>query len=206
MKTIPLYFDEPTFRNVQNEISLTRDAFQKLLDEVLKLELEPIKVKSFKDLLAIAETGETEIKSRIAEQLEPQKIGLFRMKKSAMVEALELPSFASLNTIARECREKSLSYSHYLGVSGKEVTILEEEVEKLRTMYSVIPTTAAQNNLAKVHQAAATALQALSESLQEVYGPGYQVRMEDSVRKLFRIDEDGISISREFYRTNRFSK
>jgi len=143
MKRI-LYFYEPDFNTWHEKAKQAQSAYKRLLDEFLRLDL--IVIKTIDDLVSLSSGGESKLREMISEELEVQAIGKFRMKKSVLVDSLDLPDLSLLLELGEACKLHA-SLTGYLVLNGGKVELNSGEIQKRKDGFSVI---AENNDQAKV--------------------------------------------------------
>src|SRR5688500_15635043 len=102
MNTIIIYLNEEQLNNKLKDLERSRLMLQELFTEINRLNADyslGFKIKTIEDLGTLARDGEESIKQKIAESLPSQTVGLFKLKRRATVDILDLPSFTMLNDI-----------------------------------------------------------------------------------------------------------
>lgn len=205
-KTI-LFSDTGKIAQTMRSLNEGIEALQALMDEVKTLNIG-VNIKSSGELFQLVSSGSEYIKTRIESQLEPASFGIFKMKKSAMVQALDLPDFSNLDQLAAAA-QGFINYQKFYTVSGGSVSLNKQAIEELELSYSVTASTPEQKKLAQAHEKAAEALTNLYDALTGVYGHGF-ISEDMAFKRLFRFEviegDKKIIPNGYFYNQNRFNK
>ncbi|MBT1698246.1 hypothetical protein KK083_15240 [Fulvivirgaceae bacterium PWU4] len=190
-------FDEASFNNDLQALEKVRDCFQDLLTEFNKMKL--FKISSIQELLDLIAGRDEYVRKRLEDIVEVPKFGMFAVSKKKAVELIELDLFA-VNRLIDFCADCRLDYSVHLNISGKDVSINQEQIDRLRDGYSMTASSSGQVELWKAHNAAAEALNKLNALLQPM---GSTITKESVYKALFAVDEGKVSPNTWFYQSRR---
>ncbi|MBX2956084.1 MAG: hypothetical protein KF846_07995 [Cyclobacteriaceae bacterium] len=90
---------ESDLKNLNN----IRERVSRLIEEFRKLDLFPL--KGLDDLSQLIERKDQFILERIADELPPQQLGKFKLRKSEAVAMLDLPDFDEIKIHCDKCRD-----------------------------------------------------------------------------------------------------
>lgn len=125
-------------------------------NELMKLVNEQglIKINSMKDFADLVnEDGEPFIKKRIGEQLPESSFsfGIFKLKRNAAVNLLDLPDFAELNKLAGELKN-DLGRLNQLEIKDKSIQASDAAIKKIIEINSFIAITEPEIKAAQAHE------------------------------------------------------
>lgn len=108
-----------------NEI---RERVSRLIEEFRKLDLFPL--KGVDDLSQLIERKDQFILERIADELPPQQLGKFKLRKSEAVAMLDLPDFDEIKIHCDKCRD-FLSHKTAFSLNNWKLSFNEAGVQIL---------------------------------------------------------------------------
>lgn len=191
-----LYFNESSFNDSINKINAAAVLLQNLLNEVSNLNL--FKINGIEDLTGIVNDPEAYVKFKVGESLEPKMFGIFKMKKSAMVDALDLPDLTNVIQLAAAC--KDIAFYGYFRIAGNKVVVDKNSIDEIRDSLSIYADTDQKVKLLESHKAAAEALSVFNKSLS-----AFDMHMEpsDIISTFFYLSNKDVSIKSELYLNHR---
>jgi hypothetical protein len=192
MKT--LYSDLNALESKAAEINTALPAMQDLLNEANKLNV--VKINTIEEFKKLAENGEKYIKEKLAAQIDAPVFGLFKMKRAAFVDTLELPNMDNLNALAKEAMVNIKSIKYY-AIKGAKVIVNEQAFEIMRQQNSVIAKTSEHLKFSDAFTSAAQALGVLHNTLKKLDGAGLNI--ESDVDRYFILNKDGVVTVNEFW-------
>ena len=199
MEKITAYFNESGFNTYINRLNNGKEITQKLINEFNLLKLN-VKLRNTNDLAELIKGGESWIKIKIAETIETPLFGIFKMKKAAFVETLDLPDFNTLNQLANDCLTY-VSDVKYYSFDRDKIILNNKEIESLKARFSVIAETNKQIRLVKAHTEIAKALTEFNNAMIELSGNG--LLHDESIDKYFYLNGNEFKVSDYWYEMNK---
>ncbi len=147
MKRLEFKFNKEAFDAQMNIVTQAEAAFGDLLKEFADLNL--FKINSIQDLAKLVNDPEPFIKDWVGNQMPPQSFGIFKLKKQAAIDMLDLPDFSKTKELAKECLQY-LNRINYLTIRNNSLSRNEKAIEDLRESCYILATT---NEEAQVHEA-----------------------------------------------------
>lgn len=190
-----LHFNAGQYNSQLSHLNEGKEAIQNLMAEFKKLDIATIDFK--KNFVEIIKDGESFIKSKIVESIEPPMFGNYRMKKQDFINTLELPDFTAFTEANELCKEYE-SDLKYFSFDGNKVVINTKEVEALKERLSTVAKTPKQIRLAKAHEQAAKALTELNNAMADLFGQGRGLFIDHDIKRYFLI-KDGEYITNEYF-------
>lgn len=199
MEKITVYFNESGYNTYINRLNNGKEITQRLINEFNLLKLN-VKLRNTNDLAELIKGGESWIKIKIAETIETPIFGIFKMKKAAFVETLDLPDFNTLNQLANDCLTY-VSDVKYYSFDRDKIILNTKEIESLKARFSVIAETNKQIRLVKAHTEMAKALTEFNNAMIELSGSG--LLNDESIDKYFNLNGNEFDISDYWYEMNK---
>jgi len=177
-----------------NRMKKSAVAAQLLLDEYNTLGLSKIStIEQFKELIS---GGEVWCKTQLEGLITVADVVGFKMKRSVIVESLELPSFVNLNTLAQQCKQDIYNLKD-LSFDGEKIWLSDDEIDRINNKFSILANTAGRLEIYYAAQKMVEGMQAFHQSLLNNKAGGLQVQWD--IRTLFSIVGDQVKMNDSFW-------
>lgn len=158
MKT-PIYTDVSTLNNVISNLNEALTACNNVLSEMEELSVS-VKIDTISDLTELVNKKDEFVKTKIANELPVQKLGLFNLKKRHAVDLLDLPSFDKLNELCA-IAEPFVSERQYFVFKSGKVIISPAQLAMITETYSIVATNSIEERAAEAHEHLAKNIEAM---------------------------------------------